>query len=51
MTCKRFIPAEDPQMPETSKSKRHEAICFQRSLLVADFDYLSSTEVYTFGYI
>ncbi len=38
-------------MPETSKSKRHEAICFQRSLLVADFDYLSSAEVYTFGLI
>jgi hypothetical protein len=32
-------------MPETRKSKRFEAIRFKRSLLVADFDYLSTVEI------
>jgi hypothetical protein len=34
-------------MPETHKSKRFEAICFKRSLIIADYGYLSMEANYT----
>ena len=40
-----MLPAIYPLMPETSKSKRFEAICFKRSLWVVDLDYLSTGNI------
>jgi len=34
-------------MPETHKSKRFEAFCFKRSLIIADYGYLSMEPNYT----